>query len=60
MQDAFFKKSFAFLEVGVVDVDAQSGEIDLEPIATVKGSGSMVFETLSETTPGTASQQWIP
>jgi hypothetical protein len=42
MQDAFDKRSFAFLEVGEVR-PGTDGQIDLNPIATVQWSGNMVF-----------------
>ncbi|MDD2871484.1 MAG: hypothetical protein PHS49_05845 [Candidatus Gracilibacteria bacterium] len=46
MQEAFNNRSFAFLEVGKVDIDA-SGTIHLEPIATVKGANTMIFDKIS-------------
>ena len=59
MQDAFAKKSFAFLEVGEVELDA-TGKMTINPMATVVGSGNMIFDTITETVPGVPEQKWIP
>lgn len=59
MQSAFNNKTFAWLEVGEVKVET-NGDINLNPIATVVGKGSMMFDQVTETTLGTATKVWIP
>lgn len=67
MQDAFNKRSFAYLEVGEVEVSA-GWKVDLSPIATVKWSGAMNFVPTIINTPGTESEfiwwdapwWWVP
>jgi hypothetical protein len=49
MQEAFNKKSFAFLEVWKVSINWS--EINLSPIATVKWSWNMVFDKIVEHVP---------
>lgn len=58
MQDAFNKRSFAFLEVGHVDTNT-SGQILLNPIATVTGKGDMVFGTIPPTPVSAPTPEWV-
>lgn len=67
MQDAFNKRSFAYLEVGEVELSA-GWRVDLSPIATVKWSGAMNFVPTIINTPNTESEfiwgdapwWWVP